>query len=85
MLVKEKELASALGRSPTHYWRCTLRRAWSEIKEGTMASHNGVLVIDDTVWRKAMNNVASLPSGGRWVAAERREMCMWLHRATNFN
>jgi hypothetical protein len=85
MRVKEKELLAALQRYPTRNWSSTLRYALSEIKEGTIARYNGVLVVDDSVWNRAMKDVSALPAGGRWVAAERKEMYMWLGRALNFN
>jgi hypothetical protein len=84
MRVKEKELVSALVRSPTRNWSATLHQARAIIKDNTICNYAGVRVVVDEAWVKAMRLCRSLPAGGRHVAQDNKLLWMWINQALTF-
>jgi hypothetical protein len=84
MRVKEKELSYALVRSPTRNWSATLHQARAIIKDNTICVYEGVRVVSDEAWNKAMQLCHSLPRGGRHVAQESKLMWMYINKAVTF-
>jgi len=81
--VKDKELGTALMRSPTQLWGARLGKAVDIIKEGTLCSYGGVRVVEVQAWSRAMKICRELPAGGRHVATAHSRLCFWIGEAMN--
>jgi hypothetical protein len=84
MIVNSKELQLALLVAPTPTWRAGMNTALHIIHSNSF--HIGdIWVVGDDAWCKAMNILARLPSGGRWVWKAREQLGWALERATKEN
>jgi hypothetical protein len=80
MIVNSKQLQLALLTAHTPTWRAGMHQALHIIKSNSV-SIDDTWVVDDAAWSKAMNILARLPSGGRWVWKAREQLGWALERA----
>jgi hypothetical protein len=81
VIVDGKQLQLALLTAPTPTWRAGMNAALHVISSNCI-SIGDTWVVKDSAWRKAMNILAHLPSGGRWVWQAREQLFWALDRAT---
>ena len=81
MIVNSKQLQLALLTAHTPTWRAGMHQALHIIKSNSVPIDD-TWVVSDTAWYKAMNVLARLPSGGRWVWKAREQLFWALDRAT---
>jgi hypothetical protein len=80
-VVDRKQLQQALLIAPTPTWRAGMNDAMYIINRNATQGDNDTLVVNDAAWYKAMNILARLPSGGRWVWKAREQLFWALERA----
>jgi hypothetical protein len=80
MIVNGPQLQLALLIAPTPTWRAGMNTALHIIRSNS-AAIDDTWVVDDAAWSKAMNILARLPSGGRWVWKAREQLFWALERA----
>lgn len=82
MRVNHTLLRYALLTAPTPTWRAGMNHAMYIINCNATQEDNDTLVVDDAAWSKAMNILARLPSGGRWVWQARERLFWAIDNAT---
>jgi len=84
MRVNHTLLRYALLVAPTPTWRAGMNHALYLIESSAASdlSRPEVWMVDDAAWYKAMNILARLPSGGRWVWKARERLFWAIDNAT---
>lgn len=84
MVVDREQLQRALLVAPTSTWRAGMNNAMHIISSNATpkADDPQTWVVDNTAWYKAMNILARLPSGGRWVWKARERLFWEIDNAT---
>lgn len=81
--INRDELSYALCSGPTRHWGAAFSRAQRLIDEGTICVMDNIMLVTDTAWRSAMQELRNLPYGGRHVWKAREQLWRGIAKATN--